>query len=357
MKARKYDYIIVGFGLAGSTLATHLHWNNKKTLIIDTPRKNISSQVAAGLYNPITGRKMVKTWMADDLFPYLEDYYEKVESRTRDSFLVKNSIYRPFKSVEEQNEWMGKSSDSAYKSYVKKVHKESTSEDVSDEFGGIELQYSGYLDASRYLEASRSYLVKDGSEFLSEDFDHKKLTQKTAQVVYGEYIANRIIFCEGPSVTKNPYFNWLPMRPVKGEILFIRTKPSFDYILNRGIFVIKISDDMYKVGSTYDNYDLTVEPTEKARKDILSKLKGIYKGEFEIVDQIAGIRPATKDRRPIIGWHPKNETIGVFNGLGAKGVSLAPHFARHFVDHMVYNTKLDEAIDVGRYFSLYSETE
>ena len=41
-----------------------------------------------------------------------------------------------------------------------------------------------------------------------------------------------------------------------------------------------------------------------------NKLKAILDVNFKTIDHFAGIRPATKDRRPFIGTHPEFENIG-----------------------------------------------
>lgn len=354
MSREKCDYIVVGAGIAGITLALQLDAIGKSIVIYTGTEPNVSSQIAAGLYNPITGRKMVKTWRADDLFCYLEPFYERVEQTTNGSFLHKKTIYRPFISAEEQNEWMGKSAEEDFNKYVKKVHSRSSHEDVNDVFGGIAISHCGFLDIPTYIKSALTYLKKKQS-VRAENFITEQLIVKSNEVHYSNLVGNKVIFCEGIGISKNPFFNWLPIRPVKGEIIFIKSDLDIDYILNRGVFILPIGGALFKVGSTYDHHDLTLAPTEKARAQILHKLNEIIKAPFEIVDQIAGIRPATKDRRPFIGLHPNFETIGVFNGLGAKGVSLAPYWSRHFVNHLESGDKLDIDVNITRYFSLYSE--
>ena len=75
----KVDYLIVGQGLAGTTLAFHLLKSNKKIFILDDCDSTSSSRVAAGLFNPITGKRNVKTWKADILFPYMKNFYRELE--------------------------------------------------------------------------------------------------------------------------------------------------------------------------------------------------------------------------------------------------------------------------------------
>src|SRR6185369_14016662 len=99
---REVDYIIVGQGLAGSALAIELLRRGKKIAVFDEPEKNRSSIVAAGLFNPITGRVMTKTWKADVLFPHLIAFYSGTEKVLGGRFFYPMPLYRPFISVQEQ---------------------------------------------------------------------------------------------------------------------------------------------------------------------------------------------------------------------------------------------------------------
>jgi thioredoxin reductase len=118
---KKIDYIILGAGLAGASIAVQLLKKRKKILVIDNPSSTTSSRIAPGLFNPITGRKMVKSWLADKLFPYLHNYYREVESLTNRKFFYSMPVYRPFISIEEQNEWMGKSIEPGFQPYIQEV--------------------------------------------------------------------------------------------------------------------------------------------------------------------------------------------------------------------------------------------
>ena len=80
------DYLIIGSGLAGISFAEVALRNGKSIFIMDNNSQN-SSKVAGGLYNPITGRKMVKTWNCDQLFDYLIPYYRDLQYRLGVNFL------------------------------------------------------------------------------------------------------------------------------------------------------------------------------------------------------------------------------------------------------------------------------
>ena len=70
---------------------------------------------------------------------------------------------------------------------------------------------------------------------------------------------------------------------------------------------------------------------------------------FEIIDHQAGIRPTVKDRRPLLGVHPAHHQLAIFNGMGTKGVMLAPYFANHLVNHLENDDKLLPEIDIVRF--------
>jgi glycine/D-amino acid oxidase-like deaminating enzyme len=149
----------------------------------------------------------------------------------------------------------------------------------------------------------------------------------------------------------------MPTAPVKGEILHIKTEKSLpeEVIFNRGVFLVKNPQHAYyRVGATYEWKNLNYEPTEKARMQLADKLDDLLHVKYEIIDQVAGIRPASKDRRPLIGKHPELKNVFIFNGLGTKGVSLAPFFANEFVESIINLKKLNNEVNINRYYPLYS---
>ncbi|OEK05483.1 NAD(P)/FAD-dependent oxidoreductase [Roseivirga misakiensis] len=346
------DYLIVGQGLAGTVLCEHLLQMGKKVVVVDDLTLSNSSKVAGGLYNPITGRKMVKTWNCDNLFSYLIPFYQKLEQKLGVRFLIEKPIYRPFASTEELNEWMGKSAEENYAPYIKEIKDRSAYGDhVNDDFGGILLNKSGYVDTAMLINAYQSYLLAEGF-YRNEVFSYDHLELLNKGVKYKDISADRVIFCDGRLAQNNPYFQWLPMRPVKGELLFVKTHTSIELIYNRGVFVIPLSDGICKVGATYDHENVDENITSKAQNELTRRLKQLANFDFEVIDQKAGVRPATKDRKPFVGTHPAHKELVVFNGLGAKGVSLAPFYANQLANHLETGDHLDSEVNIERFFSL-----
>lgn len=342
------DFLLIGHGLAGSVLGFRLKQIGKTIRIIDEPHQNQSSKIAAGLYNPITGRKMVKTWNADKLFPEIRPLYQSMEDATGLNFLVEKNIYRPFLSIEELNEWMGKSAEETFAPYIERIFDQSQSNSINDPYGGVLLKNCGWLKINELLRGMEAFFNK---ELLFQHFDESKLIRKGNKWEYEGIKANAVIFCNGLGMMNSSFFSWLPFAPVKGEILELRQNFDPEFVLNRGVFRVGLGQGIFRVGSTYTKDDLDQGRTDRAREELLRRLgELVNESNNEIVSHKFGIRPATRDRKPFLGEHPTAENVYSFNGFGAKGVSLIPYFSKLFVNLIIDENPIPEEVDIKRYF-------
>ena len=348
---RHIDYIIVGQGLAGSSVVVQLLRLGKKILVIDQPEKNRASRVAAGLFNPVTGKKMTKTWMADTIFPYLHQFYRDVESVTGRSFFYPMPLYRPFLSVEEQNEWMGRSSDDSYRGYISDVFVKPSGLAVNDRHGGLLLKQCGYVDTPAFIDAVRSLAEREGY-YENHHFDEGKLVIDNDGIEYGEWRSQAIIFCQGTSSGK--LFDWLPVKPLKGETITISSALETPYIVNRGVYVVPArGKNEFRVGATYDYQDTSHQTTAAGKVELENRCGEIVQAPFTTISQDWGLRPTVPDRRPLLGRHPTHGNVAVFNGLGTKGVSLAPYFSGILIRSLENHEGLNNDVNVNRYKSVY----
>jgi glycine oxidase len=348
------DYIIVGQGLAGSCVALQLLTRDKKFIVVDEPSKNNCSTVAAGLFNPVTGKKLVKTWLADDLFPYLEKFYRRAEVLTGQKFYHEMPMYRPFISFEEQNEWMGRSAGDGFQNIISSVSTAPAFSGINDPLGGLFLKHSGYVDTVAFIGAVRKVLIENDA-FRDSHFDVTEVRIEQSRVYYQGCDASAIIFCQGTGSNLNPFFKDLEIRPLKGETIRIKTDFAKQVIVNRGVYMVPGNPGgEWKVGSTYNVHDSAPSITSGARVELEEKLKELVRFPFEVSGQDWGIRPTTTDRRPLLGKHPKFEQFVIFNGLGTKGVSLAPYFSDALIQWMENPASaLNKQVDVTRFKSLY----
>lgn len=341
------DFLIVGQGIAGSVLALQLLKRGKRVLVINNKKINNASNVAAGIYNPITGRAMVKTWLADTLFSYCTSFYQEISQTLRVPFLYPMPIFRPFLTVQERSKWMERAVAGSCAAFVEKVVGSAYhQENMVYPYGGIILKQSGYLDVKSFLKATRTHLEAQNA-YIEADFvyDHIHLGN---HVGYQNIEARQVIFCEGPHVKDNPFFGSLPFCLVKGELLLVALQTPLEIIYNRRVFVLPQAENRALVGATYDRQDLSPTPTEKARQLLEKNLSSTFKLAYTICEQRAGIRPATFDRRPFIGLSPCYPQLGIFNGLGTKGVSLAPYLAERFVEYLLLRKELPIEVQLSK---------
>ena len=348
MVRRKVDFILVGQGIAGTWLAHELIKRGKNILVVNHETENTSSNKAAGLYNPITGRKMVKTWLASELFANLEENYSELEILLGRKFLHRIPIYRPFGTPEEKNDWEAKIEKTGYLNFVAETKSNSAGiKNIVDDLGGVFLKKTGYVDLRILVSSFRSYLIDKG-QYLSEMFDYKALEFVGEKITYKNIDADKILFCEGPNL-ENPFWSDLPFKLVRGELIDIECDLPTHCIINRGVFMIP-KNGYHTVGSTYDQNHLSFEPQPEGISNLKQRLSKLFTGSYRIKNVRAGIRPATFDRKPFIGLHPKKETLGIFNGFGTKGVSLTPYFATQFVDFLEGKSMIETEADVQRVY-------
>jgi glycine/D-amino acid oxidase-like deaminating enzyme len=341
------DYIIVGQGIAGTALAHTLLQRGKSLVVIDQSLPNTPSKVAAGLFNPITGRNMVKSWLADHFFPFLHQFYPDLERTLDASFFRPCPIYIPFDSIEKQNTWVAKSIASERAGFIGKFHSKLYASKIAQHFGGMEIIHAGSVHTPTLLQAFAHHLQKLG---MREEayLDPSTIELSPEGVRWKGVAAKRIIFCDGPANALNPLFKGLDYRPAKGEILDIRIPDAqFEHIISRGTWIVPMGGDLYRAGA---NYERTTDPTPSAhgKNQVTEGLGNLLSIPYEVVGHQAGIRPATHDRRPYIGVHPQHSALVLFGGMGSKGISMAPYLAQMLVQHLEENAPISADAHLGR---------
>lgn len=349
-----YEYLIIGQGIGGTSVAWHLHDRGKTFQIVGDSSMPSSSRVAAGIFNPLTGKKLVKTWLADDLFPYARIFYGGLEQRLGCKLMHLVPMYRPFRSIEEQNTYLAQTADPAISPYIGNMPDPAGSMPyVRADFGGLQVVQSGWIDLPVLLDASRAYF-QERDLYIESSFQAADLVRTQEGIQWNGKQFKTVIFCQGFFALQNDWFNWLPFAPVKGQILEIAPDAALKpYILNQGIFALPLDANRMKVGATYSWDPLDWEPTEAATQELASKLGGLLNTGYTLTGTSAGVRPSVRDRRPLIGTHPEFSNVCIFNGLGTKGVTLAPFLSNEFCNHLIDGKELNPLVNIKRYFSLY----
>jgi glycine oxidase len=341
----------VGQGLAGSALALQLNARGKRFIVFDEPEKNRCSRVAAGMFNPFASKGLIKTWMAEPTFSALHSFYPAAEKLLNTRFFYPQRIYRPFLTIEEQNNWLSQTSDPSIQAFVESTHTQSVvGNHIHDPLGGIVAKRGGYVDAPIFLEAVKKWLLENES-YIAEQLTIHELQEKDGTVHYQNLEAKKIIFCTGISGD----LPWLPVIKLKGEVLLASFSQELDLIYNRGVYAVATRQPMvYKAGSTYQLKNIVEGITETGRQELEAKMNQLFKVPFKIIGHEWGLRPTTIDRKPILGAWPGHENRVIFNGLGTKGVSLAPYFSGLLADWLEGQTEINKEVNITRFKALYS---
>ncbi len=347
--SKKLDYLIIGQGLAGSCMAYALLRAGKSVAIFDQKGQKAASKVGAGIMNPLVFRYITQSWKADQFFEAAKDYFQSFESVFNRKILHNYSIIRLL-SDNESKQWASRSSQQKIRRWTDGAVMHPFNQSYIDyPHGAVEIE-AARADMALFTDLMRDFLVSQDA-FQSESVQVDGIQRKTSGFQYGDLHAQKLVFCEGYLAKDNPLFEFVPFRPVKGELLTLHI-PQLpqSHIINRDIFVLPIGNQLFRIGSNYDWDDLSPEPTEKTRTYLLQKLEAFLKLPYEVLEHHAGIRPSIADRRPVVGRHPLHENIFILNGLGAKGAMLAPAMANHLLNHLLYGVKLDAEVDVGRFW-------
>jgi glycine oxidase len=322
--------------------------NNKSVRVINDQSQN-SSKVAAGLYNPVILKRFTQVWQANEQIALLHKFYSELEIKLNVKLDYQMPLLRKFHSVEEQNDWFTASDKPNLTDFLSHHLIPNQYKAIDAPLGYGEVLGSGFVDTSVLLESYKDYLMTINS-FVEQTFDHNQLVVDSDAIQYKEYKAKHIIFAEGYGMLLNPFFSALPLDGAKGELLLIKAPDlKLDVIVKKEIFIIPLRNDIYKVGATYNWEDKTNTPTPEAKIELLEALRDLIQCDFDVVDHLAGVRPTVKDRRPMIGTHPQHSNMHLLNGLGTRGVMLAPAMAKMLYENIESGTALNPHVDIRRF--------
>jgi glycine/D-amino acid oxidase-like deaminating enzyme len=347
------DYLIIGQGICGTLLSRQLIKAGKRVIVIDNGNTSAAGRVAGGIINPVTGKRLVRTWLIEELLPFAHNEYTAIEHELNTSIITSTSIL-DFHYTQDASELFNVNSEKD-QGYLQK----STDDDRWNPY--FRFNYSiGIINPcllvniNALLVSWRKLLIQK-SKILEEPFSINDCKILTDSIEYKGIVADKIIFCDGAAGADNPYFGMLPWSKDKGEAL-IAAIPGLpgNTIYKQGISIVPWRDDLFWIGASHDWKYETPYPTPSFRQAVTDQLDYWLKLPYEIKDHIAALRPANFDRKPFIGFHPVYTNVGIFNGMGGKGCSLAPYFAKQFCEYLTNGKQLIPEVDIKRYMKILS---
>lgn len=349
------DVLIIGQGLCGTHLSWQLFKEGKDFIVIDDNAEDSSSKVAAGIVNPVTGRRYVNTWMIEDLLDFVKLAYKDLESYLNVSLIFQKSIIDFFPSPQMRNAFVDRVSEND--TYLHSYPDQNRFNPYFNyDFGCGEIRPAYTVHIQLLLESWRAKLLEQNA-LRAEKFQPELLMVEEDGITYRDITAGKIIFCDGVSSAQLDWFKLLPFSPNKGEALIIECEdlPS-EHIFKKGMLLAPLpAQNTYWVGSNYQWEFEDDQPSEKFYKATTDLLNGWLKQPYKVLAHKASVRPATVERRPFVGFHPMYPAVGILNGMGTKGTSLAPFFAHQLAQHLVYGFPIAPEADIHRFQRILSK--
>jgi len=343
------DYLIVGQGIAGSILADRLIDRGKKVKIIDRGLDSSATRAASGIINPITGRSFVKSWQYDALIFEAKKYYAACADKWSVELIKNLPLWRTLHNVLAENKWYARSGDPGYEGLMgDPVKPELFAERLHEQVLLGPVLEAHLVDMFALVHVLRKSWVEENI-LIEEDFNAEKIEWDQGGLRYGEIKAKDLILCQGYEGNKCGWFANLPLQGYRGEALTLDHPSWPQHILKSKEFMVPRFDGSVWFGSYNRKDDLGPKPTEEGNQFLKNRMRALLRDETVVKGHLCGIRPTTKDRKPLLGTHAVLRHLHIFNGLGAKGASLAPLLSKWMVDYLVAGRPLPAEVLISRF--------
>lgn len=344
---RKVDYIIVGLGIAGLSLCERLRAQGNSFVVIDHPWAS-ATRVAGGIINPVVIKRLNAVWRAAEFLKEAVPFYNSLQAFLKVPIITPTPIDRIFSSIAEQNNWLLKSTDTSLEGFItSEILKGTNPAIISNHHLGRVLQ--GYqIDVRQLLDAYRNFL-KQNNLLIEAKVNYSEFSFSSHGVEYDTILAEKVVFAEGSKATQNPWINKQWLIPKKGEYLVIEARElQLQQVIKGPYFIIPLGEHRYKVGATFAHGDFNPDLSQGGEEQLIKALKKMLRVNFEVIEDAVGFRPTVGDRRPLLGRLHRPEAF-IFNGLGTRGLLMAPLAAQWLIDYIEMEQSLPPEVDIRRF--------
>ncbi|MGQ1785969.1 NAD(P)/FAD-dependent oxidoreductase [Saccharicrinis sp. GN24d3] len=342
------DYLIVGQGLAGMLIANQLMQRNKSFLAVADKNQISATSVAAGMYNPLVFRRITKSWMVDDLLPEMYSTFSELEERLHTKLIYPTPIVK-LVTEDEYRRWTSKLEDPEIEKYIQKLEKGTSIHGIHQFYGSATISDSGFIDLQALQENFHQELLHY-NHLVYDHFYYDDINIQEDCIIWKGSQFKNIIFCEGAFAIDNPLFPEVTYKLTKGDVINLSIDEiQLENIINKMVFLMEKSKGEFLSGSTYNWSGLNFTAFEEDRNYLSEKLSSILNKPFKILRHKTAIRPTVSDRRPVLGTHRKYNNVHYFNGLGTKGVMLAPYFSNQMIEYLEEKKVLHPEVTMNRF--------
>jgi glycine/D-amino acid oxidase-like deaminating enzyme len=341
------DFLILGGGLAGTTLAWRLWERGQPFLLVDRDAPVTASKIAAGLVTPITGMRLGLSWRYALFHGEAVAFYRSLEARLGRTFYHETPVVRLLRSEWQAGIWAKRCHRPEYAPYLQPPREPLVDPEVfAQSFGGFEQRPGGWLDTSAYLQASRAFFEAAGCWRTGE----VEALEETADAVrWGEAEFAAAVWCTGWQAAQKPELSGVPFQSARGSILTVQADTRGESrVISGACWLVPRGDGSLRAGPTYEvPFTDPHTPSPEALAGLEQKLGDLLRVEHRITDRQTAVRPIVRGREALLGRLPGRPRQVCFNGLASKGVLRAPWLANHLLAHLLDDAFLDPDLDLA----------
>ena len=382
MNKKEFDYVIIGAGIAGCSLAYFLSKYSKSVLLIDK-NENVAfgaSGAAGAFLSPLLGKPNKFKDLVTKSLIFSTNFYKN----NFPELITNCGTCRIPKNQEDEEKFQTyiPYMDFEYKKYEKGYF---------FEIGSVVKSYEICKNLSQNVEKLFNYEVEKIEKIEDLLFINNEVKAKKLFLTTGADI----------SLIEEKYFD---LRAVWGQKIDISTSTNIEINYHKECSLAKSKDNITSIGATHHrfeknqikgSYDLKLKNINNLNHDdytktimqndideLLKKANDIKKLEnVEIIDIKIGARSSSIDYFPMVGKlidskksfekypHLKNgfqiknenlemiENLYVLNGVGGRGFVLSLYLANLLVENIFNNQELEEEITNYRLFKRWAKKQ
>lgn len=354
---KRYDYIVIGSGVAGCNVAYRLKESGFSVALIDKEGISLGASGAAGAFlSPLPGKANPYNTLINKALEFSLEFYEKFipESFTKNGLLrIENENFSATKLKESSN----------YRS----------NQDLKKTLWAIKDDIDGYFYENAAIIEPLECCLKLAKDIDFYKLDIKHLDFRDDHYIFDKFISNNIILAQGV------YKSLIDLAYIKLDALYgikldVKTSLKIPFNIHKDISISTTKkNNLISIGATKQRHSFEdfvcnsicekciyhTNSDEAQIEELLSKSKELLNiDDFEVVKIYKGARSTIKSYFPVVGEvvyfddtlkrYPSikhgtkippnlltyHKNIYIINALGSRGFVLAPYLADILLKHI-----------------------
>jgi len=354
-KTNIYDYIVVGGGIAGCSVAYELSKSTQNLLLIDK-NSDISqeaSKAAGAFLSPLLGKPNYFKTLVNKALIYSTNLY-----KTKFANLIQDcgTIRIPKDDIDEKK----------FRSYIPFMEFDFTKDDKTK---GYKFDVGSVVNSYEICNS----MTKNIQKLLSCNITNIKY-EDDLWILNDNYKTKHLILTTGYD-TSLLIEDYLKIRPVWGRRIDIKTSTKVLCNYHKNCSVSKTINDIVSIGATHHRDKKDLLDIKKDAAELLLKASEIIElKDIEVLDSYIGARASSFDYLPLLGsvinqketlvkypylingtkvpneLFSRYNNLSILNGVGGRGFVLSPYLAKLLVDDIISNQPFDDKLKPDRLF-------